>query len=163
MAINRIVAGISAFVKAPFSPAPTEAEISARFGETLPLSPTVVCREALVTFHRFRADIARGDLDVENVSREVYRHVDLQFMLDDLSLSLDAFAERFIAPAMRMFARSFDKDAVFRSEPIPIPSGKYYGIELGASERYNGIAMRVVMAKDWPPHHVMRFDVWLAA
>lgn len=126
------------------------------------LNSTIICRAALVLFAKYGL---KGNF---HGLGSIQRHVDVVYCDDDLDLPLDQFSGRFVRPMVDALTRSIPDGSQISSILLETPQGVD-----SASERYEGIAMRCALLRDFSydslegrqanlrphQHKIMRLDV----
>lgn len=116
------------------------------------LTPSIIAREAAVLLKQRLAEA--NPLRIQSTG-PVQLHVDFLHTSQDLVLSLHEFSERFIKPAIHLLADALSPTAKINSELLEVPKG----VE-GASERYDGAALRFIRAYNVETDSLIsRFDV----
>ena len=114
------------------------------------LTAQVLVREALVLFRHLRRT------EPEHFSPEFIpgqQYIAAAMYSEDLELSLDEFSKKFIQPCVTALSLYIPTDVTISSELLLVPKSI-----VGASERLDGIAMRVILGKA-SVAELIRFDV----
>lgn len=128
------------------------------------LTPAVIIKEAIVILANFWLDKGREPVLISEEDkltiadlRQVY--VQFEVLVDDLRLSIESFACKYLIPAMRVLADNLTLDAKFFLGYLPIERNSLFA----CNEHYHGISLRMLgELNKTTTKIIIRFDLQVA-